>query len=284
MAGGNRVAAGRPRPGGGPGARRHLRSQRQIAGGDSRHPLALRRSDADSRRRRCRAEAGDRDAGAQPGRGVRQAQFAQALCLAEAAFDPAGAIRRQPARDPWAAVRARDPPRLSLWRPRRPCRRLCRDRQRGARRDRARPRRHPFGAKCAAAALDRYSHAIHPARGTAAGRRRLHRQGRRRSDHGRQQRRDPGDGVAAGFRPEPPRCARPRPSECVGGRTDVRPRHPGRLRDRLGLQDLHHGDGARFGCHDDDRGVRRDLSDPYWPLHDLRLPPQASPAKRCPKF
>ena len=104
--------------------------------------------------------------------------------------------------------------------------------------------------------------AVYPARRTAARSRRFHRQGRRRADHERQHRRSAGDGVLAGFRSEPSGRARPQPSEHSSGRADVQPGHSRRLRDRLGVQDLHHGDGARFGRHHDDRGFRRDASDP----------------------
>ena len=105
----------------------------------------------------------------------------------------------------------------------------------------------------AAAAVDRSAAAIHPARGAAARRRRFHREGRRRADHGRQYRRGPGDGVAAGFRSEPSRYARSDHPDDLRRRPHVQPRHARRLRDRLGIQDLHHRDGARFRRHHDDR-------------------------------
>ena len=48
----------------------------------------------------------------------------------------------------------------------------------------------------------------------------------------------------AGFRSEPSRHARSQSSECDDRRADVQPGDARRLRDRLGVQDLHDGDGA----------------------------------------
>ena len=95
-------------------------------------------------------------------------------------------------------------------------------------------------------------------------------------DHERQYRRSPGDGVIAGFRPEPPRHPRPQPPGRDDRGAHVQPGDLGRLRNRLRLQDLHDRDGARFGRHHDDRPLRRHLSDPYRAVYDLRLSWQAS--------
>ncbi len=241
------------------GSRRHRRSPRQAAGDDTRQPLALCRSTADRRPRRRHPRAPRGAARSRPHRTLCQADLGQRLCVGQAPSDPRGGICGQPARDTGAAIRARRAPRLSLWRI---CCRMWSAIPGSTTTDR--PGSSGVSTTSCAAGRSRCS-----CRSTCACNISCTKKLQRVVDDFTAKGAAGlimnvntgevvGDGVAAGFRSEPSRHARSQPPEYSDSTADVRPGHARRLRDRLGVQDLHDGDGARFRRHDDDRGVRRD--------------------------
>ncbi len=106
----------------------------------------------------------------------------------------------------------------------------------------------------------RHAHAIHPARGD----------GRRRSPIS-----TPSAAWASSWTSIPARWWRwcrcpisiPTTPARRRRRRDLQSRDARRLRDGIGVQDLHPRDGARFAYDDDDGRLRRDQPDPYRPLH-----------------
>ena len=140
---------------------------------------------------------------------ARQALIRPQLRLSQALADPAPGIRGQQPRHSRHRVQPRGTARLSARRPRVACGRLLRRRQYRPGRDRARPQPDDKGRRRAGRPGARRAGAIRPQGRAAAGHQPVQRARRRRHHHGRQHRRDHRDGLAAGFRPEPPARDRP---------------------------------------------------------------------------
>ena len=194
--------------------------------------------------------ASDRDtAGSRHRRSARPAVRQEGLRLAEARNHAAAAAGNSPPRHSRHRLPAREQARLSHRQRSRASDRPGQHRQPGHRRDgemarqqrprRSAPRRLRHRSAAAAGGIvGRSARRARAARRTAQGQGKIPRQGRLRPRLQRQDRRDRGDGVGAGFRSQQSeRGARSRSHQPADHR---------RLRAGIDLQGLHAGDGAGF--------------------------------------